>query len=97
MVIIRPWTNGVAAVPIAAVLEQAKEEGAVFGPEDLAAITAAFEATLKRLKVDDRKAAMAFLIAKTTLQIAKDGERDPERLCERVIRAMRKSDPFVSR
>ena len=48
-----------------------------------------YEAVLKRLKVDDRKSAMALLVAKTTIQVAKEGERDPERLCERVIRQYR--------
>ena len=32
---------------------------------------------------------MALWVAKTTLQIAKEGERDPERLSERVIRLYR--------
>jgi len=41
------------------------------------------------LKVDDRKAPMATLVAKTVIQIAKEGERDPERLSERVIRMYR--------
>jgi hypothetical protein len=52
---------------------------------------AAFEAALKQLKVVDRKARMALLVAKTTLQIAKEGERDPERLSERVIRLGREA------
>ena len=63
--------------------------GAVCGPEDIKAIIAGYEAALKRLKVDDRKSAIAFLVAKTTIQVAKEGERDPERLCERVIRQYR--------
>jgi hypothetical protein len=32
---------------------------------------------------------MAVLVAKTIIQIAKDGERDPKRLSERVIRVYR--------
>ena len=32
---------------------------------------------------------MAVLVAKTIIQIAKDGERDPKRLSERVIRFYR--------
>jgi hypothetical protein len=68
-------------------------EGAVFDPEDVKAITAAHEITLKRLKVADRKSPMAFLAAKTLIQIAKDGERDPQCLSERVIR-MLQEPPF---
>jgi hypothetical protein len=36
---------------------------------------------------------MAFLAAKTLIQIAKDGERDPQRLSESVIRMLQKP-PF---
>ena len=66
-------------------------DGAAFGPEELKAITAAHEMVLTRLKVEDRKSAMAFLVAKTIVQIAKDGERDPQRLSERVIRVLQKT------
>jgi hypothetical protein len=76
-------------MPIHVLLEQEQaQEGAVFGPEDLTVI-AAYELALTRLKVDDRKAPMATLVAKTVIQIAKEGERDPERLSERVIRLYR--------
>jgi hypothetical protein len=81
---------GFAGMPIHALLEQEQtQEGAVFSPEDLTAIIAAYELALTRLKVDDRKAPMATLVAKTVIQIAKEGERDPERLSERVIRLYR--------
>jgi hypothetical protein len=81
---------GFAGMPIHALLEQEQaQEGAVFSPEDLTAIIAAYELALTRLKVDDRKAPMATLVAKTAIQIAKEGERDPERLSERVIRLYR--------
>jgi hypothetical protein len=68
-------------------------DGAAFNPEDITAITAAHEIALKRLNVTDRKSAMAFLVAKTVIQIAKGGERDPKRLSERVIRVLQ-SRPF---
>jgi hypothetical protein len=61
-------------------------------PARLAAVSVivvAYERALDRFKVTDRKAPMALWIAKTTLQIAKKGERDPERLSERVIRLYR--------
>jgi hypothetical protein len=66
------------------------QEEAAFGPEDIKAIVAGYEAALKRLKVDDRKSAMALLVAKTTIQIAKEGEHNPERLTEQVIALYRK-------
>jgi hypothetical protein len=61
-----------------------------FDPEDIQALTAAHETALKRLRITDRQSAMAFLVAKTLIQIAKDGECDPQRLSERVIRILRK-------
>jgi hypothetical protein len=75
-------------MPIRHLLEL-QAEAAAFGPDDIKAIIAGYEAVLKRLKVDDRKSAMALLVAKTTIQVAKEGERDPERLSERVIRRYR--------
>lgn len=74
-------------MPIRALLDV---EGAAFDPEDIKALTSAHEMVLNRLKVEDRKSAMAFLVAKTVVHIAKDGERDPQRLSERVIRVLQK-------
>jgi hypothetical protein len=61
-----------------------------FDPEDIKVLTAAHETTLKQLKITDRKSAMAFLVAKTVIQVAKGGERNPQRLSERVIRVLQK-------
>jgi hypothetical protein len=61
----------------------------VFDPEDIKALTAAHETTLKRLQIADRKSAMAFLVAKTVIETAKGGERDPQRLSERVIQVLK--------
>jgi hypothetical protein len=63
-------------------------KGAAFDPEDITAITTAHEIVLKQLNVTDRKSPMAFLIAKTVLEIAKSGERDPKLLGEGVIQAL---------
>jgi hypothetical protein len=63
-------------------------KGAAFDPEDITVITAAHEIVLEQLNVADRKSPLAFLIAKTVIQIAKSGERDPRLLSERVIQAL---------
>jgi hypothetical protein len=60
-----------------------------FDPEDIEALITAQKMVFKRLNVVDRKSPRAFLVAKTIIQIAKDGERDPERLSEN-------SDPNTS-
>jgi hypothetical protein len=69
-------------------------EGAAFKPEDVTAITTAYETALERLNIADRKDPMAILVAKAVIQIAKDGERDPKRLSERAIRALRERAEF---
>ena len=61
-----------------------------FGPEDIASLTAAFEAALTRLGVTDRKDPLATTVAKAIIELAKDGERDPERLCDRALRVLGK-------
>jgi hypothetical protein len=70
--------------------EESAAATTVFAPNDVKALVAAFEAACQRLKVDDTKSAMAFLIAKTIIQIAKGGERNPARLTEQVIALYRK-------
>jgi hypothetical protein len=70
-------------------------EGVAFDPEDIKAITAAYEIALKRLNVADRNTAMAVLVAKAVIQIAKSGERDPTLLNERVIRALQERTEFT--
>ena len=47
---------------------------AAFDPEDITALIAAHEMALERLGVTDRKSAMAFLVAKTVIQIATAGD-----------------------
>ena len=56
-----------------------------FGPEDTAAMTAAFEEALKRLNIADREAPMATSVAKKIVRLAKKGECNPIRLTEGVV------------
>jgi hypothetical protein len=50
---------------------------------------AAFEEALNRLNVADRETAMATLLAKKIVRLAKRGERNLTRLAEGVIRSFR--------
>jgi len=52
-----------------------------FGPEDIAKLSAAFEAALGKLGLVDRTDPKAAEVAKLIIEFAKQGERDPERLC----------------
>jgi hypothetical protein len=78
-------------------LVEEEQAGAVFLPEQVTAMISAFEKCLERLKVEDRSSAMGFLVARTIIQLAKEGERDRNRLCESVIRLYRPTaDSFES-
>jgi hypothetical protein len=52
-------------------------------------MTAAFEESLKRLKVADREAPIATSVAKKIMRLEKRGERNPTRLTEGVISSFR--------
>jgi len=73
-------------MPIRPLLEK---EGAVFGPDDIAGITAAFDDALKQLGLVDRKDPIVLAVASTTIHLAKEGERDPRRLSEKVVSLLR--------
>ena len=71
-------------MPIGAILENDRS----FGPEDIANLAAAFEATLSKLGLVDRRDPMAMTVAKLIIQLAKDGERDPARLCAGALKML---------
>jgi hypothetical protein len=52
-----------------------------FDPEDIAKMSAAFEAALGQLGLVDRSDPATMAVAKLIIEFAKAGERDPERLC----------------
>jgi hypothetical protein len=73
-------------VAVRALLEADQEEGS-FGPADVAAIGAAFELILRALGLTNVETDPAvMMIAKLTIGIAKQGERDPRRLSEKVLK-----------
>jgi hypothetical protein len=63
----------------------------VFGPEDLVKLVAGFESALTKLHLNDRNDPMTSLVASLVIQLAKDGERDPNRLAERASEIVRGS------
>src|SRR5262249_61123641 len=62
-------------VPIRDILKV--EYGPVFEPEEVASLTAAFDAALSNLGLVNRKDPITTTVAKVIIQLAKDGERDP--------------------
>ena len=65
------------------------EREAVFGPEDIAGITAAFDDALRQLGLVDRKDPIVLVVARTTIQLAREGERDPKSLSDKVVEFLR--------
>jgi hypothetical protein len=63
-------------VPIRAIL--ANEYGPSFQPEEIASLTAAFDAALNKLGLVDRRDPVTMTVAKLIIKLAKDGERDPK-------------------
>jgi hypothetical protein len=60
-------------------------------PEDIAVLTAAFEFALSKLELTDRQDPLAVVLAKFIIELAKEGERDPGKLCEGALKTLRKS------
>ena len=60
-------------------------ENHVFGPDEITVLPAAFEDTLRTLRLVDRADPATEIIAKKIIELAQQGERDPVRLRERAI------------
>jgi hypothetical protein len=57
----------------------------VFDPETLRAMSAALDQACHALKLPDTAARERETVAVKIVELARRGERDPERLCERVL------------
>jgi hypothetical protein len=73
-------------VPIRAILENDH----AFGPENVANLAAAFEAALTRLGLVDRGDPLTTVVAKAIIELAKEGERDPKKLCDGALQILGK-------
>ena len=60
-----------------------------FGPEDIKIVTAALEDALRELELADRSDPLSEIVAKKMIEIAEQGERDPLRLKDRSLQALR--------
>jgi len=72
-------------MPIVALLR----DQTAFTPEEVSALTAAFEDTCRDLGLADRADPLVELVAKKVIKIALTGERDPVRLKDLAIAAIR--------
>jgi hypothetical protein len=64
-----------------------------FGPDEIATMVAAYEATLLALNLINRADAATEMVARTIVELAKHGERDPIRLRERAVEALSTQPP----
>jgi hypothetical protein len=60
-------------------------EEVVFSPEEVTAITDAFERSLQTLRLVNRSDPLAETVARAIIDLAKGGERDPARLHDQVL------------
>jgi hypothetical protein len=61
-----------------------------FGPEDIARMSAALEAALSKLGLVDRSDPTTMAVAKLIIELAKQDERDPERLYASALQQLSK-------
>ena len=60
-----------------------------YGPDEIKAMTAAYESALVEIGVADRDDPLTEMLAKSILTVTATGERDPEKLKERALHALR--------
>jgi hypothetical protein len=61
-----------------------------FSPEEAKMLVEAFESCLQHLGLTNREDPLTAHVAKIIIQLAKEGERDPAKLCERAEAALKK-------
>ena len=61
-----------------------------FEQEDVEKLTAAFELASSKLELLDRQDPLAVVLAKFIIELAKQGERDPKKLCDGALQILGK-------
>jgi hypothetical protein len=59
-----------------------------FGPDVIAAMTAAYELALTNLGMVDRNDPVSELVAKSIINVTSTGERDPQKIMQRALQAL---------
>jgi hypothetical protein len=67
------------------------EKQHAFGPEEIKNIVQAFEGVLATLRLTNRNDPMAMMIAEAIFETAKQGETDPQRLRDIVLKKIGRS------
>lgn len=66
-------------------------KGAVFDPKEIEAMSAAFEAICESLKLLNRSDPITEIVARKVVEVAGTGERDPDRIRDLVLLALKES------
>jgi hypothetical protein len=66
-----------------------REQGGTFDSDVIAKLTVAYHAVLDQLGLVDAEDSVTLMVAKQIIDLAKQGERDPERLVAAMIEAQR--------
>ena len=61
-----------------------------FEPDTVTSMTTAFDAAVLSLQLLDRDDALRYVVAKKIIEIARSGERDPARICQRALEDLRR-------
>jgi hypothetical protein len=67
------------------------EQQHAFGPDEIKNIVQAFEGVLSTLRLTNRQDPMALMIAEAVFETAKQGQTDPQRLQEIVVKKLSRS------
>ena len=81
---------GIVIMPITQLLDSVK-----FDPEAKRIMGVAFEITCTALKYSKQPDVAHEAVARRIIELAKNGVRDPDRLCERVLDDLRKLPPHI--
>jgi hypothetical protein len=65
--------------------EEQQQDGGVFGPDDIAIMTKAFDLLLAECKLTDRTGPVVTMVAKLVIELVRNGERDPEKIRQKII------------
>ena len=63
-------------------------QNAPMGPEEIAVLTEAYEATLQQLRLVDRSDPITQLVAKKIIEVGQRGVRDPEQISALAIQEL---------
>jgi hypothetical protein len=71
-----------------------REQGIAFDPEAVAQLDIAYRAVLAQLGLVDHEDSATLTVAKRIVDLAAEGERDPERLTAATVKAFAKRKPL---